>query len=474
MAALPRAAGLAMAVCALLAGCASMAPPHERPPLPVPARYAEADGASGTAAPAWQQAFADPTLQALMGQALANSRDLRSAVLRVAEARAVYGIQRADAWPTLVAQAVGERSRVPADLSITRRPLLASDFQVGLGVASWELDFWGRVRSLKDAALDNYLATEAAQRAATLALVTDVAQGYLAWRELDERLALARRAVASRQDSLRIFTRRESVGATSRLNVTQVQALLTQAQALAAQLAQAREQQGHALALLVGSPVDLQPGDVPLAALDLLPELQPGLPSDLLQRRPDIVAAEYQLKAAHANIGAARAAFFPRIALTGSFGSASTDLNGLFDAGSRAWTFSPTITLPLFDGGRNRANLDLAETRRELAVARYERAVQAAFRDVSDALSARHWIAEQLAVAQTALAAQTERARLSQRRFDSGAAGYLDVLDAERDRLAAEQQLVQTRRALLASRVSLYSALGGATTDHPSTSGSLP
>ena len=459
----------------LLAACASMAPPYETPALPIPSSYSgDADTSSndgvGGAAIGWRDYFTDPTLQRLLEQALANNRDLRIAVLRVEEARAMYGIQRSERFPAIGVQAGVDRSRTPADLSPTGEVLIGSQYQVGLGMASWEIDFWGRVRSLQDTALASYLATDAARRAASIALVAQVANNYLVLRELDERIALARRTVASREESFRIFTRRVEVGSTSRLNLTQVQTLLTQAQALAAQLEQTRAEQLHALTLLVGAPVNLAPEQEPLDDHNALGELHPGLPSDLLIQRPDIVAAEHQLKGANANIGAARAAFFPRIALTGSLGTASAELDGLFAAGSLAWVFSPSISLPIFDGGRRHNNLSLAEARRDLAVANYEKTVQIAFRDVSDALSARHWLARQVAIARTALATQSERARLSQLRYDNGAAPYLDVLDAQRDLLAAEQQLVQTRRALLTSQVSLYTSLGGGSMDFASDS----
>ena len=458
----------ALAAALLLGGCASMAPPFDPPPLPVPARYAEDTGPAGALPAAdWRATFTDPQLQALIAQALANNRDLRTAVLRVEEARAAQGIQRADLFPTLGAQAGVDRSRVPADLNLTRHPLLGSQYQVGLGLASWEIDFWGRVRSLSDAALENYLATDAARHAVTLGLIAQVAQSELALRELEERLLLAHQAIASRKESLRIFQRRVDVGSASRLNLTQVQTLLSQAEALGAQLEQARAQQANALALLVGAPV----GPAPDARLDAvhLPPLRAGLPSDLLVQRPDIMAAEHQLRAARAQIGAARAAFFPRVALTGSLGTASAELGGLFDSDSQAWTFSPSISLPLFNAGRLRNNLNLTEVRRDIAVANYEKTVQGAFRDVSDALVARQSLAGQLAIAQSAQAAQSERARLSQLRYDHGAAAFLEVLDAQRDLLVAEQQVVQMRRALLSSQVSLYAALGGGALAAPAT-----
>ena len=453
-----------------------MVPLYETPALPVSPQYASHTAGQGVSAAAigWRDYFADPQLQALLAQALDNNRDLRTAVLQIEQARAVYGIQRADLLPSMGAQAGVSRSRVPGELSPTGRPLLGSQYQAGLGLASWEIDFWGRVGSLRDAALQSYLATEEARRAVTVGLVAQVANSYLTLRELDERIALARQNIASRAETLRIFSRRVEVGSTSRLNLTQVQTLLTQAQALGAQLEQSRETQLHALSLLVGAPVDLPPAAGRLAEQPVLRELAAGLPSDLLTQRPDIVAAEYQLKAANASIGAARAAFFPRVALTGSLGTASTELDGLFASGSQAWTFSPSISLPIFSGGRLRNNLALAELRRDAAVAQYEKTVQGAFRDVADALSARRWLAEQLTIAQAALAAQTERARLSQLRYDNGAAAFLEVLDAQRDLLTAEQQLVQIRRSLLSSGVGLYAALGGGALERASTAAAPP
>jgi multidrug efflux system outer membrane protein len=451
-----------------LAGCASLAPPYQAPALPVPAAYpeadADADAGQAAAALGWRDYFADPALRRLIGQALANNRDLRVAALRVEEARAAYGIQRADQFPGVGLGAEASRARVPGDLNPTRKPLLSQQYQVGLNVGAWELDFWGRVRSLRDAALHKLLASGEARRAVGVALVAQVADGYLALRELDERIELAGRSVASRGESLRIFGRRFEVGSSSKLELAQVETLLTQAQSLAAQLRQAREVRAHALAQLVGAPLEpAPPGGVDDAGV--LAPLRAGLPSQLLAARPDIVAAEQQLRAAQADIGAARAAFFPRITLTAAFGSASAELGGLFDAGSGAWNLLPRLTLPIFDAGRNRAGLDLATLRRDVAVANYEKSVQNAFREVADALSGRRWLGEQVRIQRVALAAQGERARLAKLRYDHGAAPYLEVLDAQRDLLSVEQQLVQTRRALLSSQVGLYAALGGGAPD---------
>lgn len=451
-----------------LAGCqlAPVTPPSASLPDHYPADAA--DPAVQPAGPraavlGWAQYFQDETLRGLIRQALANNHDLRLAVLKVAEARAGYDIQRADQWPSLAGTAQAARGRTPADLSPIGRAVTGNQFSVGLAASSWELDFWGRVRNLSDAALENYLSTDEARRAATLGLIAQVANSYLALGELDERLDLARRTASSRAESLRIFRRRTEVGATSRLELTQVELLSQQAEVLVAQLAQARAQQAHALALLVGAS-----GSVPTTAgrLDdgsVMAGLAPGLPSDLLLARPDILAAEHGLRAADANIGAARAAYFPRIALTGSSATASSQLDGLFKSGSGDWSFGPGLSLPLFDGGRRASALALAEVRQQQALVAYDQAVQGAFRDVADALAAQRGLSNQVQTLTRMLAVQNERARLAQLRYDAGAVRYLEVLDAERDRLSAEQSLVQARRALLSARVALYTALGGGT-----------
>lgn len=454
------------ALATALAGCVSMAPRHEPPPLPVadawPADAAPiADAGAHAAGLNWRGYFTDAELQRLIDAALVNNRDLRIALLRVEEARAAFRIQRADRFPDIGVGAQGVRGRVPGDLNASGQSAIGSEYQAYVGLSSWELDLWGRVRSLRDAALQNWLATDAAQRGVQIALVAQVADGYLTLREFDERVALARQTVATREESFRIFSRRQQVGAISRLELTQVETLLTQAQTLLAQLQQARAVQSHALAQLVGAPLELAPDPGRFDDDAIFAELRVGLPSELLADRPDIVAAEHRLRAANASIGAARAAFFPRIALTGSWGSASAELDNLFHSGSEAWSFVPSLSLPIFDGGRRRAGLELSEVRRDIAVADYEIVVQTAFREVADALAARRWLAEQVHLQQATLAAQGERARLATLRYDNGSAAYLEVLDAQRDLLAAQQQLVQARRALLSNRIALYAALGG-------------
>lgn len=444
------------------AACTTLAPPHQRPELPVPQQFplAVTDGASAPAL-GWRDHFADPQLLALIDQALGSNRDIRLAAIQVQEARVAHGIQRADTFPTVSAGADASRTRTPADLSYMGRATTTAQYQVALGVTAWELDLWGRVRSLEDAALESYLAADHARRAVHLALIAEVANSYYSFREADERLALAVRTVASHEATERIFRRRAEVGAISRLELLQVQTLLHQARSLQAQLQQSRARAINTLTLLVGSPLSPLAPALPLEERALLQEVRADLPSALLAGRPDVMAAEHRLYAATANIGAARAAFFPRIALTASAGTASAQLDGLFDTGSGAWRFAPTLSLPIFDHGRRQANLNLTELRRDAAVANYEKTVQAAFRDVANALAARHWLTEQIGIQQQALAVHAERARLTQLRFDSGSAAFIEVLDAQRELLTAEQQLVQTRAALIIARVSLYAALGG-------------
>jgi len=450
----------------LLAGC-SLAPFYQRPAMPTAASYPGINGATAQAPPGveqlgWRDFFTDSKLRELIVQALENNRDLRIAMQRVSEARGLYGIQRADRLPGISADAAASRSRVPAALSPTGQAVTANQFEATLNLSAWELDFWGRVRNLTTAALESYLATEEARSAIVISLIAQVATTYLFERELDERIAIAQQTITTREDSYRIAKRRYEVGYASKLDAAQADSLLNQARADQTSLLRQRDQNHNALTLLVGIPV-VTPENRPLSQIErgFVQALSAGLPSDLLLNRPDVRAAEHRLKAANANIGAARAAFLPRIMLTGNLGTASVDLSLLFGGGSSLWSFSPSLTLPLFDGGRNRANLDVAKARSNLAVADYERTIQGAFREVADALAEHRWLTEQIIAQQATLAAQTERASLAGLRYQNGAAPYLEVLDAERDRFAAEQALVQVRRALLSSMVNLYAALGG-------------
>ncbi|CAM5778331.1 efflux transporter outer membrane subunit [Castellaniella caeni] len=446
-----------------LGACVNLAPPTKIPPLPVGNAWltdTSAQTAQALTNLSWRHYFQDADMRRLIGLALEHNRDLRLAVLRVREAEATYRIRRADQLPAIGAQGQGTRARDMAP-PLPDQTLVQAKYQAAVGLTNWEIDFWGRVRNLKDAALDEWLASDAARQSVQVALVRQVADAVLSLRELEQRASLARNAVANRRQSLDIFQQRQQVGASSTLELTQVRTLLIQAQSLSAQIEQRRAAARHALALLVGT----DPGSQPVTTISLeatpLALLQPGLPADVLLARPDIRAAEYQLRAAHARIGAARAAFLPRISLTSALGTASAELDGLFGSGGRTWLFSPVIEMPIFTAGRLRASLDVAEVRRDMAAATYERNIQIAFREVSDALSARQWLAAQLDIQTRMAQTQVERAALAQLRYDSGAAPYLEVLDAQRDLLNAQQQLVQVRGAWLSSQTALFAALGG-------------
>jgi len=454
------------ALITMMTGC-SLSPFYERPALPTAASYPGGTVATGQASLevdeiGWREFFTDAALQELIAQALENNRDLRIAMQRVEEARGLYGIQRSDLFPSISAGATASRTRVPDDLSPTGAAMTSDQYVAGLNLSSWELDFWGRVRSLTAAALESYLATEEAIRAVTISLIAQIANTYLLEREMNEQIVIAQQTLATREDSFRIARRRYEVGYSSRLDSVQAETLLNQARADLSALMRQQDLNRNALTVLVGVPLtDFEIRPLSMIEPGFVREISAGLPSDLLINRPDVLAAEHQLKAANANIGAARAAFFPRITLIGNFGTASAELSGLFASGSSAWSFSPSLTLPIFEGGRNLANLDVSEARRNLAIADYERTIQGAFREVADALAERRWLTEQLAAQQATLVAQTERARLAGLRYRNGAAPYLEVLDAERDRFLAELALVQVRRALLSGSVNLYAALGG-------------
>jgi multidrug efflux system outer membrane protein len=451
----------ALAAALLAAGCMSLAPHYERPAAPVPATFpidAHAGAAQTAAADIeWQAFFGDERLKRLIRIALNHNRDLRIAALNIEQARAQYGVQRADAWPSVGLGASGSRQPAPgADDGIT------SVYTAGLAVTAWELDFFGRIRSLSDAALAQYLSTEEARKAAQMSLVAAVATTYLARLADDELLAVTRQALATREESMTLTKLKFDHGAASEIDFRQAQSLFETARVALAQQTRQRALNENALALLLGQPVpnDL-PGAVPMANQQFVADLPAGVPSEVLVRRPDVRAAEQQLIAANANIGAARAAFFPRITLTGSVGSASTELSGLFGSGSLAWSFAPQLLLPIFDAGRNQNNLDATRAGREIAVAQYERAIQTAFREVADALAGRATLGEQVRAQRAQMEAESVRHRLADLRYRNGAASYLDVLDAQRALFAAQQALVQTQLQHAQNLVTLYKVLGG-------------
>lgn len=460
-----RGTGLASGAALLLAGC-TLAPSYERPAAPIPPRFEEAGPATAPSVATldWSRFFAPAELRTLIASALTNNRDLRIAAARIEQARAGLAARTGDLLPQAQAQGGMSKLGVPDDFEVLTGKNVLTGYDV-LAQASWELDFFGRLRSLRAAAQEQLLASEEARRAIATGLIAQIAAAYLADRDYAERLELARATLANREQSLHMLTRRYQLGSGSKLEVTQAETLLTQARGQIEAIELQRAQNLNALSLLAGRPVTAAEFSGRLADTGLAQPLPTGLPSDLLVNRPDIVAAEHRLKAANADIGAARAAFFPSITLAGAGGTVSPDLDKLFAAGTGLWLFQPKISLPIFTGGKLHANLHLSQAQRDEAVADYEKTIQSAFRDVRDALAQRYWLAEQVATGEQALAALGERARLARLRYDAGRSAYLEVLDAERDRFSAEQNLVQLRGAWLASGVSLYAALGGGLPD---------
>lgn len=458
---------LAVLLAPILASGCTLAPRYQRPAAPVSSEYpatTSTAGATGAAAAdlGWRDVFGDPRLQALVTLALRENRDLRVAALNVQLAQAQYAIQRSALLPSVDASASGTRSRTPADLSATGAATTGNVYSVGVGLTAFELDLFGRIRSLKNQALEQYLSTEEAHRSAHLALVAEVATQYLATRALDDQVALARQTLGTVQESLDLARRTFEAGKTSELDFRTAESQVETARFNLSAYLMARAQAENALVLLVGGPIPVDlPAGTPLEAQPLVADLPAGVPSDLLQRRPDILGAEHDLLAANASIGAARAAFFPSISLTAFGGVASTDLSGLFSSGSGTWSFAPRIDLPIFTGGRNKANLDASQVRKSIQVARYEQAIQVAFREVADALEARARIDEQLASQTKRVEAEQRRYDISELRYRKGVDSYLNVLTAQRDLYGAQQQLIQTRLARLANAIGLYRALGG-------------
>ena len=454
-----------------LSGCATMAPKYKQPAAPVPVSwpngpaYREMKAGAGEKAVAdipWQEFFVDPHLRKLIALALENNRNLRVAALNIERSRALYQIQRSELFPKVDASAAADYQRVPAGLSITGNPETLEQYNVGLGVSSYELDLFGRVRSLKDQALEQYLATEQARRSVQISLVSQVAVGYLTLAADREHLQLAKDTLVSQQSSYQLTRSRFEAGISSALDINQAQTSVDTALVDIARFTALVAQDENALNLVVGSPAPaaLIPQKL-TETLTALRDVTPGLPSDVLLHRPDILQAEGQLKGANANIGAARAAFFPRITLVSSVGFGSEGLAGLFKSGSLAWNFAPQVSLPIFDAGSNRANLKVAEVDRDIAVAQYEQAIQTAFREVADALAQQGTIDEQLAAQQSLTDATSESYRLSRARYDKGVDSYLVVLDSQRSLYSAQQNLIATRLTRLAAMVTLYKVLGG-------------
>ena len=448
-----------LAAALLLAGCSFM-PTYERPPAPVaPAfPYPSADAGTPAAQLPWESFFADARLRSLIATALANNRDLRVAVLNIAQARALYDIRNADRLPSVGLGVAG-----------TRAPNAAGDqtsvYTANLAFSSWEIDLFGRVASLSQSALAQYLATEEGRKAAQITLVASVANLWLNLAADEELLKLTRDTLATREETGRLTRLRFEQGVTSEIDFRLAQSLTESSRAALAQLERQRATDLNALALLIGQPVapDFLVG---VTTLDIaLPDVPAGLPSEVLVRRPDVRQAEQLLVSANADIGAARANFFPRITLTAGVGTASGELSGLFKGGSWGYTVAPSLLQPIFDAGRNRATLAGTEASRDIAVAQYERAIQQAFREVADALAGRATYGEQLRALAAVVEAEAARFRLARLRYENGVASYLDLLDAQRALFTAQTTLVQSRLAQLQNQVQLYRALGGGWTE---------
>ncbi len=458
-----------------LAGCATMAPKYTQPAAPVPASWSGSKtfSAEGAQPPkkvvadiSWQEFFIDKQLGKLIEQSLKNNRDLRVAVLNIERFRALYQIRSADQLPKVDVSAGASFQRVPETLSGTGQAMTTHQYNVSAGLISYELDMFGRVQSLKDQALEQYLATEQAQRSVQISLVSQVATAYLTLAADRERLQLAKDTMANQQESYKLTKSRFEAGVSSSLSMNQAQTTVDAARVDIARYTTLMAQDENALNLVVGSQVSAELLPQTLSeTVTAMKDIAPGLPSDVLLRRPDILQAEGQLKGFNANIGAARASFFPRITLVSSVGFGSTELSGLFKGDSFAWSILPRISLPIFDGGTNKANLKVAEVDRDIAVAQYEKAIQTAFREVADALAQRGTIDEQLAAQQSLTDATSENYRLSQARFDKGVDSYLSVLDSQRSLYGAQQNLISTRLTRLVNLVTLYKVLGGGDTN---------
>ena len=451
---------------ALLASGCSFIPTLDRPAAPVAEHFSAANEQAGATAAAdipWQQFFTDPRLQQVIQLALDNNRDLRVAVLNIEKAQAQYQIQRAAQFPEVGVG--GNASRQPS--TITGR--YGNSYMVGLSMPSWEIDFWGRIGSLKQQALAQYLATEEGRKAAQISLIANVANTWLNLQADEELLAISRRTLSTREQSIKLTKLRLDAGVTSELDYRQAQSLTESARATLAQQAGQRERDVNALTLLAGQslPADLliSMQDKQLRELPALADVPSGLPSELLLRRPDIRQAEQSMIAANASIGAARALFFPNISLTASAGFVNSKVSDLFSSDSAAFTIAPSLYLPIFNAGRNRANLKVAETNEKIAVAQYEGSIQSAFREVSDTLVNRRSLKDQLDAQSRQLEAEQVRYKLSDLRYTNGVASYLDLLDAQRSLFALEQSVVQVRLAQLQNQVNLYKVLGGGWTE---------
>ncbi|KAF0844196.1 multidrug efflux system outer membrane protein [Methylovorus glucosotrophus] len=461
---------------AMLAGCASMAPDYQRPAAPVAEQWPAQASNQGTPAAdiGWREFLLDNRLQQLVELALQNNRDLRVAALNIEQARAEYQVQRADLFPTVNVIAsrtaqLGSASSTSSSTNATTGAVTSSSggsvvqsYRATVGFSAYELDFWGRIRSLNEQALQSFFATEEARRSTHISLVSEVASAWLTLAADMQRLKLAQDTLQSQQASYDLTKQGFDIGVYSALELRQIQISVDTARADVANYRSQVKQDQNALVLLVGQPVpeNLLPQSQPDQVTSVA-DLPAGIPSEVLQRRPDILQAEHSLQAANANIGAARAAFFPTITLTTTLGSASNQLSGLFASGSKVWSFAPQLTLPIFDAGRNRSKLKSAEVAQQITVAQYEKAIQSAFKEVADALAIRENLTERLQAQQSLVEASQESYKLSDARFRGGIDSYLAVLDAQRTLYSAQQTLITVNLTAQTNQVTLYKVLGG-------------
>ncbi|WP_422417784.1 AdeC/AdeK/OprM family multidrug efflux complex outer membrane factor [Pseudomonas sp. GZD-222] len=459
---------LSLAVTAFILGGCSLIPDYQTPESPVATQWPQGPAYSPTesanvaaAEQGWRQFFQDPALQQLIQTSLVNNRDLKVAALNIDAYRAQYRIQRADLFPAVSANGSGSRQRMPADMSQTGESGITSTYSATLGVSAYELDLFGRVRSLTEQQLEIYLSSEEARRSTQIALVASVANAYFTWQADQDLLKLTEDTLKTYEQSYALTLRSNEVGVASALDLSQARTSVEGARVKLAQYQRLVAQDQNSLAVLLGTGI---PANLPAAKdldSDLLAEVPAGLPSDVLHRRPDIQEAEHLLKAANANIGAARAAFFPSISLTANAGTISPDMSGLFNGGSGTWLFQPQINLPIFNAGALRASLDYSKIQKDINVAKYEKTIQTAFQEVSDGLAARKTFNEQLQAQRDLVSANQDYYRLAERRYRIGVDSNLTFLDAQRQLFNSQQSLITDRLSQLVSEVNLYKALGG-------------
>ncbi len=447
----------------LLAGCVNLAPNYQQPDAPIPQQWPTTATQSATVElSGWQQFFLDERLKKVIAQSLSNNRDLRVAALNVEKARATYRVQRAEQLPTLTAGVSGTHSRTPASVNGTDSASTSHQYSAEVGLSSYELDLFGRIRNLSEAALEDYLALEETQRSTQISLVAEVANAWLTLAADRDLLTLAQETLTSQQATYDLQQRSHALGNTSGLALAQAQSTVESAKVDVAAYKSQVQQDINALNLLAGSAVDesLLPSGLTEDSAELV-QIPAGLPSSLLQRRPDVLAAEHTLNSANADIGAARAAFYPTISLTGSAGSSSLALSDLFKGGSGAWSFVPSISVPIFDGGANQASLDSAESERDIQLATYEKTVQTAFSEVADALAERSTLNDRLDAQQALVKATAKSYELADALYRNGASSYLDALDSQRELYAARQSLISLQLTEQSNRINLYKVLGG-------------